>query len=287
MLDQAEALRILVRDRMPSRRGGNILGGNYTIAVTSGKGGVGKTSLAVNLALLLGRSNRRVRLVDADLGLSNADVMLGVAPHYTMSDILNGHVDPCDAWMCVGNGVKLLSSGSGLEDMANMDTVSGIRLMHHVYESIDEDDVIIADTAPGISDQMMAILEMSSEVLLVTTPEPTSITDSYALMKVLISRKPDADITLVVNCASSPSQAVSVAEGLAGICDRFLGRSFNRYEYLPADAALGWSVRTQKPLVTSGHGSMLTPWLKKIAIKIDDRIRKYDVRLPEADMVGV
>lgn len=274
MLDQAEALRALVRDKVmccgPVTHPPKI----YTVAVTSGKGGVGKTSIAVNLALLLSKAGRRVRLVDADYGLSNAEVLMGLAPRHSLNDVLRGGVDPYDAWVEGPGGIKLLSSGSGLEEMANIDGTIGVKLIDHVLQTANDGDVVIIDTAPGISNSVASLLSFADEVMVVTSPEPTSITDSYAVMKVLITRNPSADITLVANSCANPSQASGVAEGLTNICNRFLGRGFQRYEYLPSDASVGWAIRMQKPLVTANGHSAINPWLRKMSIKLDDRIRK-------------
>lgn len=288
MFDQAEALRALVRDKVmisgPVPHPPKI----YSVAVTSGKGGVGKTSIAVNLAMLLSRAGRSVRLVDADFGLSNAEVLLGVTPRYTMNDVLIGKVDPWDAWVDCPGGIKLLSSGSGLEEMANIDGTIGVTLIDHVLKTASEGDVIVIDTAPGINSSVASLLSFADEVMVVTTPEPTSITDSYAAIKVLLGRNQSADITLVANCCASPSQAAGVADGLHNICTRFLGRSFQRYEYLPNDAAVSWAIRMQKPLVTSNGHSTAGTWLRKLAIKLDDRARKHCLTgVVEPELVGV
>lgn len=286
MLDQAEALRALVRDKVyfggPVPHPPKI----YTVAVTSGKGGVGKTSIAVNLALLLSKSGRRVRLVDADFGLSNAEVLMGITPRHTLNDVLRGGVDPYDAWLDGPAGIKLLSSGSGLEEMANIDGTIGVKLIEHVLQTASDGDVVIIDTSPGITNSVASLLSFADEVMVVTTPEPTSITDSYAVMKVLMNRNESADITLVANCCSSPGQAGGVADGLHNICQRFLGRSFQRFEYLPTDPAVGWAIRSQQPLVISNSHSAIGPWMRKLAIKMDDRIRKRcSIMEPEMALV--
>lgn len=286
MLDQAETLRTLVRDKVyfsgPVPHPPNF----YTVAVTSGKGGVGKTTIAVNLALLLSKAGRRVRLVDADFGLSNAEVLMGMNPKRSLNDVLRGGIDPWDAWTDGPGGIKLLSSGSGLEEMANIDGTIGVTLINHVLQTASDGDVVIIDTAPGINDSVISLLTFADEVMVVTSPEPTSITDSYAVMKVLINKNPAANITLIANSCTSPSQATCVADGLNNICRKFLGRSFQRYEYLPDDASVGWAIRTQKPLAISNNHSAIGPWLRKIAIKMDDRIRKQGAQIePLAELV--
>jgi flagellar biosynthesis protein FlhG len=281
MRDQAEALRVLMREK--SLCCGGVINPPrvFTVAVTSGKGGVGKTSLAVNLALLLSRSGRRVRLVDADFGLSNAEVMLGLKPRYTLRDVLAGNVDVRDAWI---EGL-LLSSGSGMEDVANIDASTGLAVLEQIQLSATDGDVIVIDTSPGINDSVTALLTFADEVMMVTTPEPTSITDSYAAIKVLMSRSSDSDVTLVVNCCSSPTQAAAIADGLDRVCKRFLRRSFSRHEYLPQDVAMGWAVKTQKPLALSSSHSTCESWLRKIAIRLDERMRNKIAEAAQAELV--
>ncbi len=273
MLDQAQALRTLVRDRLTS--GGTIRRpiGTYTIAVTSGKGGVGKTSLAVNLALLLSRSGRTVRLVDADFGLANAEVLMGVNPTFTLSDVMQKRIDVSQAWTDSPGGVKLLSCGSGLEEMANIDSTAGLVLLDQVMASASDGDVIIIDTGPGIDNTVVSVLGIADEVMMVTTPEPTSLADTYAAIKILLSRSADANITLVANCCNCPAQASALAEGIDTVCRRFLDKSLKRYEYLPSDAAVGWAIRIRKPLVLSQPQSPVVSWLRKIAIRLEERIR--------------
>lgn len=286
MFDQAEALRALVKDRVMCTQNIRESHCGYTIAVTSGKGGVGKTSISVNIALLLSRAGYNVRLIDADFGLSNAEVLLGVTPKYSLYDVIRGHIDIRDAWVDAPGGIKLLSSGSGLEEMANIEGAIGSELIDYVMKSAYDGDVVVIDTAPGIDDSVVSLLSFADEVMIVTTPEPTSITDSYAAMKVLMNRKGETDITLIANCCSNPSQAAGVAKGLDSICGRFLGRSFQRYEYLPEDSAVSRAIKAQKPLAISNPTS-IDPWLRKIVIKLEDRIQRHVSTNKVPELVGV
>lgn len=289
MIDQASALRALVRDKtahhselesldLPDRP--------YTLAVTSGKGGVGKTSLAVNLSLLLGRIGRRVWLVDADFGLANAEVLLGIAPDFSIADVLNGKVDLADAWCDVDNGVKLLSSGSGLEDVANIGGTEAVSLIRRVQERANPEDLVVVDIGPGIDGPVMPILTIADEVVVVTTPEPTALTDSYALMKILFGHSAESNVTLVINCCESPSQASSLASSLDSICRKFLNNSFRRYEYMPMDESVGASIRLQKPIVATFRRSRVEPWLRRFAFKVDERVRarQYGARFPKLEI---
>jgi len=296
VIDQAHLLRSLVRDRASASGRGFKFQPNterrprvYTIAVTSGKGGVGKTSIAVNLAILLAWAGRGVRMVDADFGLSNAEVLMGVVPVHTLEDVVRGSVDVADAWVECPEGVKLLSSGSGLQAMANLDGTDVAEVMRMVNASASDGDIIVFDTAPGIDEPVVSLLSLADEVLMVTTPEPTSITDTYAAIKVLLSTPPSPPldkgwvdrprITLVANCCTVPSQASAVADGLQGICKRFLGRSFDGYEYLPYDPSVGRAIQRQRPLaVTSSHAPAAS-WLRRLAIKVAERARKHEANV--------
>ena len=273
MIDQADALRSLVRDKshldLPRRTRA------YAVAITSGKGGVGKTSLAVNLALTLASTKGRVRLVDADYGLSNAEVLLGVNPDHTLEDVVCGRIDAADAWVDCPGGLRLISSGSGLDSMTNIDGVASAELMASALDSAENGDIIVIDTAPGIDDSVISILSMADEVLVVTTPEPTSITDCYATIKARTQAKPDCRISLVTNNCSSPSQAGSVARGLDAICIRFLGRSFQRYEYVPTDPSVGRAILTRRPFALHAAHTPAASWLKRLAIKIVERERQW------------
>lgn len=273
MVDQAEALRALFRERMQCSASAARPPRVYTIAVTSGKGGVGKTSVAVNLALLLASGGRPTRLVDADFGLSNAEVLLGVHPQYTLSDIVRGGIDAREAWVDAGHGLRLLSSGSGLHEMADMDGAMGAELIGHVMGSTCDGDVVVIDTAPGINASVVSLLTLVDEVLMVTTPEPTSITDTYAAIKVLNSFAPEAAVTLVTNCCAGPEQAAGVARGLEQICMKFLGRGVDHHEFLPADEEVSRAVRRQCPFVVSSPHSAAATWLRRLALKLDSRIR--------------
>lgn len=275
MIDQAYALRNLVKDKANYDDDCLVRQTPYTVAITSGKGGVGKTSLAVNLAITIAGMRGGARLIDADFGLSNAEVLLSVTPRYTLEDVALGRVAPADAWTQYSNGLKLISSGSGLDSMANIDGVTSVELMKTMLDSASGGDIVIIDTAPGIDDSVINLLSHANEVLIVTTPEPTSITDSYASIKVLTQANPDSQITLVSNCCANPSQAGAVANGLDVICRRFLGRSFQRHEYIPFDSAVGRGIVAQKPFITQYSHTPAASWLRKLAIKLTERERQW------------
>jgi len=272
MFDQAESLRQMIRGRCQSSRGRDER--PYVVAVTSGKGGVGKTSIAVNLGLMLVKSGKRVALLDADFGLANAEVLMGIAPSHTLRDVMEGRVHIDDAWEHTAADVRLLSSGSGIVEMANLGREEADTIVEQVIRSASGSDVLVIDTAPGIDESVMCILRAADEVMVVTTPEPTSITDCYAALKALLGSETDAQTTLVVNNCPSPAQATLVAKNLDSVCARFLGQSFQRHEYLPTDSAVATAVQKQKPFALHAAHSSISTWLKKVAIKLDERTRK-------------
>jgi flagellar biosynthesis protein FlhG len=286
MFDQAEALREIIRGRFQSVGNTNAARVPYVVAVTSGKGGVGKTSIAVNMALMLAKSGRRVAMLDADFGLANAEVLMGISPRYTLRDVMEGKVDLDGAWEESVSGIRLLSSGSGVVEMANLARHDANTVIEQVIRSASGSDILVVDTAPGIDESVTCILRAADEVMVVTTPEPTSITDCYAALKVLFANDLDAHTTLVVNNCPNPAQATLVAQNLDSICARFLSQSFQRHEYLPSDSAVGVAVRKQKPFALHAGHSPIATWLKKAAIKLDERARRCSERAPAIEGVA-
>lgn len=178
-MDQAQQLRNIIKQQNMQQHLARV------ITVTSGKGGVGKSNMSVNMAIQLGRLGKKVVILDADFGLANVEVMLGTRPRYNMADMIYGRKGIKDI-ICRGpENIGFISGGSGIKELSNLskDQISGIVNMMYELDSIA--DVIIIDTGAGISDAVIDMVLASSEVLLVTTPEPTSITDAYALLKTI------------------------------------------------------------------------------------------------------
>ncbi len=178
-MDQAQQLRNIIKQQNMQQHLARV------ITVTSGKGGVGKSNMSVNMAIQLGRLGKKVVILDADFGLANVEVMLGTRPRYNMADMIYGRKGIKDI-ICRGpENIGFISGGSGIKELSNLskDQISGIVNMMYELDSIA--DVIIIDTGAGISDAVIDMVLASSEVLLVPTPEPTSITDAYALLKTI------------------------------------------------------------------------------------------------------
>lgn len=221
------------------------------IAVTSGKGGVGKTSITVNLAIALSQKGHRVVIIDADLGLSNVDVLFGIVPKFTLLDSINSEKSILDI-LCEGPGnIKFISGGSGVQELINLDKssltafIANMSLLDHIA------DYILIDTGAGLSDTVMNFVLSAEEVLLIVTPEPTSITDAYALVKTVSNVKRDCKINVLINRAESENEARNVYNNFAMVADRFLGMKLESVGYLPFDQVFTKAVKLQTPYLLS------------------------------------
>lgn len=217
------------------------------IAVTSGKGGVGKTNLAVNLGLAMASLGREVIIFDADLGMANAEILLGVHPPYTLYDCIYKNRDITEVICPAPGGVKIISGGSGLLGLANLDDINQRRLMDSLQVLNNMADFILIDTGAGISKNVLAFLAAAEEVIVVVVPEPTSLTDSYGLIKVLAKYNLHREVSLVVNRARNGTEAIQTAKKIDQVADRFLDLKVNYLGFIPEDQAVNESVRRQEP----------------------------------------
>lgn len=259
MTDQAYELRQLVGGRLtPPRRQCR------TIVITSGKGGVGKTNIAVNLGLAMAEAGARVALFDADWGLSNVDVLLGVSPKRDLSDVLEGNCGIADIVCNAPLGLSLIPGASGIADLANMALEQRHRLEDQVACFSLNMDVMLVDTAPGISDPVVDIATGADEALVITTPEPTSLTDAYAFVKVALARNPNASLRLVVNMTTDRKQAEEVANGFARVTQRFLGRHIGLAGFVCSDTKVVQAVRRQSPFLLSHPRSVAANCIRRL-----------------------
>ncbi|MBE5936418.1 MAG: MinD/ParA family protein [Lachnospiraceae bacterium] len=246
-MDQAENLRnIIKKNSEPKERLARV------ITVTSGKGGVGKTTVTVNLALQLARLGNRVIILDADFGLANIEVMLGIRPQYTLADVMLKGMPLKDVITAGPEGIGFLSGGSGIRELANMKANQIESFVKHLYELDKMADVVIIDTGAGISDTVMEFVVASSEVLVVATPEPTSITDAYSLLKTL-KRKPgfnpnDINIKMIGNRVRKHEEGVELFEKLSVVVKKFLGIDIELIGMISYDEKCQMSVMKQSPV---------------------------------------
>lgn len=221
MMDQAETLRNIVK-----LQNQKLVSNARVIAVTSGKGGVGKSNTSINLALQFRKMGKRVVILDADFGLANVEVMFGIIPKYNLGDLMFKGMEIKEIITQGPEGVGFISGGSGIAKLVNLDKEQVKRLVGKLSQLEEFADVIIIDTGAGISPAVMEFLVACPETILVTTPEPTSVTDSYALLKALsMNESYDAEnnkIKMIANRVSSETEGKNLYEKLNAVVSKFL-----------------------------------------------------------------
>lgn len=220
-------------------------GGTRVVSVSSGKGGVGKTNLVANLAFTMSKSGLRVLVLDADLGLGNIDVLLGKAPRYNLSHVINGDMRVADILVTGPGGMRILPASSGVQDITALTPAQRMRLITSLDTVMSDIDILLIDTAAGISSNVMYFNVSAHDILVVVTPEPTAITDAYALMKVMRLKYGEERFNIVVNMTAGPREGEEVFRQLELVCRRFLDISLSYCGSVPRDAALVNAVRRQ------------------------------------------
>lgn len=241
-----------------------------TIAVASGKGGVGKTNVVANLALEIKRLGKEVMILDADLGLSNIDVLLQLAPRYNIEHILNGSMTLKDVVIQGPRGIKILPASSGEQGLTALDEFQRLRLLEafDIYEN--DLDVLLIDTAAGISENVAFFCIAAQEIVIVTSPEPTAITDAYALIKVLFTKYQEKEFRILVNSARSSGEAMEAFTRLSLAAEKFLNISLDYLGFIPFDPSVQKAVRTQSAFVDSYPDCLASRKILEIASKFLD-----------------
>jgi len=221
------------------------------ISVTSGKGGVGKTSLVVNIAAALAKRGERVIILDADLGLANVDVFFCIAPEFNIKHVLSGERKLSEIIVNGPHGIRVIPASSGIEELARLSSDQKLSLLAEFEELETDFDVMIIDTATGISSDVIYFNTAAQHTLVVLCPEPASLTDAYALIKLLYNQYYQRDIHVVVNGANDQKEAREIFSALSNVCMRFLGLSLNWVGFIPRDNAFVRATKQQRILVDS------------------------------------
>jgi flagellar biosynthesis protein FlhG len=278
MHDQAERMRELARRMPPGRRPD----GPYVIAVTSGKGGVGKSTVALALGYHLAGLGSRVLLVDTDANLAGLDVMLGIKPGYRLSHILRGDRDIEETLLSPAPGLHLLPGSSGEPDYPVLTPDRQDRLLQELRSMEEPHEFLILDTAAGLTGEVVRYAVLADEVLVVTTPEPTSVVDAYAMVKVVWSLQPEAVVRLLINSAPSPPVADGAAVTLRRAVRQFLGRNLDCLGSIPRDPQVVDALTRQTPLVQAAPFSGASLSLRALAVRfMEESARRTERRYVE------
>ncbi len=239
--------RILVKKNMtPKKENGNNRPGPRIIAITSGKGGVGKTNIVANLGFAFGKLGKRVLILDADLGLGNLDVLLGLAPKFNLAHVIAGEKTIPEITIQGPGNMKILPASSGIQELTRLTKQQKIFMLTQFDALIDSIDFLLIDTAAGISSNVMYFNVAAQEIIVVVTPEPTSMTDAYALMKVLSLEYSENRFHMLVNRVKSAQEAYEVFRQLSLVADRFLDITINYIGHILLDNNVTKGVMLQK-----------------------------------------
>ncbi len=242
MMDQAEKLRMLMNLKKKQMK---------IVTVTSGKGGVGKSSLALNMGIALNRRGHRALIIDTDFGFSNIDVMLGVRAKYDLMDVIQSRKNIREIIEVGLEGVQFISGGSGIYELTKLESPQLMRIMENVMSLESVSDTIIFDTGAGINDNTLRLIHASHETILVTTPEPTAVVDAYALLKIVNSQGYQPNVNLVLNRVENVREATSVMDGLIRIVEKNTEIPMKKLGMISQDAYMLSAVKEQVPILIS------------------------------------
>jgi len=261
-----------------------------TIAIASGKGGVGKTNITVNLAIGLSKLQKKVLIIDADLGLSNIDVILNIATKYNIRHLFSGEKSLKDLMVEGPHGIKILPATSGIQELTSLSEFQRLRLIEE-FDSYEGDvDIILIDTPSGISTNVTFFCTAAQEIIIVTSPEPTAITDAYAVIKVLSTMYHEKDFKIIINSAKNQNEAKEIFGRLSIVTGRFLNISLDYFGYVPYDGSFTKAVRAQKPFIDIYPNSDASRNLMEIAARLstdNDANVKGSLQFFLGDLLGV
>lgn len=275
MEDQAEKLREIMKNKQFDNGQSEIRGdfGNKTkiITIASGKGGVGKTNISTNLALAYAKIGKKVIVLDADLGLANVNVVMGMIPKYNLYHVIRKQKTMKEVILDTEYGIQIVAGASGFSKIANLTDEERNSFISELTE-LSSADIIIIDTSAGVSSNVLSFVEAADEVLIITTPEPTAITDAYGLIKIISTEIDDLDLDLklIVNRVSSVTEAKKISQRVINIAGQFLNLKVEYLGFVYEDSSVSNSVRKQIPFMVSDPNGKASGCLQHIVGRLEN-----------------
>ena len=268
MIDQAENLRKMVEEKNGETEKSEKK--TRIITVSSGKGGVGKTNLSINLAIAYSMLGKNVVVLDADLGLANVNVILGIIPEYNLFNLIKKQKKMKDILINTGYGINIIAGASGFSKIANLDEEERHSFIDEMKE-LSFADIIIIDTSAGVSNNVLAFIAAADDAVIITTPEPTAITDAYGIIKIISTEfdNPDMSIKLIVNRVKSVTEGKKVAQRVVNIAGQFLNIKVDYLGYVYDDSVVQNAVIRQKPFVVTEPKSKAAVCVKHIVSRLE------------------
>jgi flagellar biosynthesis protein FlhG len=266
MADQAQQLR----EMMKSRNGAKAAEKTRIIAISSGKGGVGKTNVSINLAIAYAQLGKKVIVLDADLGLANVNVILGVIPKYNLYHIIRKQKTLREIILDTPYGIQIVAGASGFSKIANLTDDERESFISELSE-LSSADIIIIDTSAGVSNNVLDFIAAADDAIIVTTPEPTAITDAYGIIKIIATEIDNMNLglKLVVNRVRSVTEGKRVSERVINIAGQFLNLKVDYLGYVYEDPAVQQSVLRQKPFIVSDPNSKAAICIKHLVGRLE------------------
>ena len=261
MDEQAAGLRELMHDRQSQNHHTRV------IAITSGKGGVGKTSVAINMAIAYAQIGKKVILIDCDMGMANVNVMMNIVPQYNLMQVINGQKKMSDIILNTEYGIQFIAGANGFSKVANL-SAEELEIFAMQFSSLGSADIIIIDTGAGVADNVMKFLAAADEVYVVTTPEPTAITDAYGIIKIITTElnSKDIQLNLLVNRVHSSEEGKKISDRIITIVGQFLNFKVNYIGFVYDDPVVQNSIARQKPFIIVSPSSKPAICIKHIVL---------------------
>lgn len=269
MTDQAEQLRELMKNRK-SEDGGSEKK-TRIIAISSGKGGVGKTNISINLAMAYAQLGKKVIVMDADLGLANVNVVLGIIPKYNLYHLIRKQKRMSEILMNTDYGIQIVAGASGFSKIANLTDEERDNFIEEL-SSLSDADIIIIDTSAGVSNNVLGFIAAADDAIIVTTPEPTAITDAYGIIKIIATEIENMDLglKLIVNRVKSVTEGRKIAERVINIAGQFLNLKLDYLGYVYEDQGVGSAVIHQKPFMAADPNGKAAICVRHIVSRLEN-----------------